>query len=126
LHPVDDGNNGELLRKIFKDNKRKKLLPASQQSVSLVANRHPEERLLGQCRPWGAFIAAGIFSLLLFGLLRVCWVEYGEALLNTQDVCKTLQQFLGIPLNLPAMAAQVDPSLYRQRQASSLSVTKQE
>jgi hypothetical protein len=52
--------------------------------------------------------------------MSFCWVRHQELLQNPQRVCETLQRFLGIRLDLPAMVAQVDPSLYRQRRAGSL------
>jgi hypothetical protein len=52
--------------------------------------------------------------------MSFCWVSHQELLQNPQPVCENLQRFLGIPLDVPAMAAQVDPSLYRQRKAGSL------
>ncbi len=51
--------------------------------------------------------------------IRVRWVAHQDVLHHPQQVCQDLQEFLGVPLNLAAMAAQVDPSLYRQRQAGS-------
>ena len=57
-------------------------------------------------------------SLSLRPEISVCWVSYQNALQNPQAVCETIQQFLGIPLDLPGMAAQVDASLYRQRSLS--------
>ena len=57
-------------------------------------------------------------SLRLRPEISVCWVSYQNALQNPQAVCETIQQFLGIPLDLPGMAAQVDASLYRQRSLS--------
>jgi hypothetical protein len=47
--------------------------------------------------------------------MSVCWTGYHDTLQDPQSVCNTIQQFLGIPLNVPAMTAQVDLSLYRQR-----------
>jgi hypothetical protein len=59
-------------------------------------------------------------SLRLGPEISVCWVSYRDVLQNPQPVCETIQQFLGIPLDLAAMAAQVDPSLYRQRESPGL------
>jgi hypothetical protein len=55
-------------------------------------------------------------SLRLRPEMSVCWVGYHATLEDAQRVCEAIQQFLGVPLNLPAMTAQVDRSLYRQRQ----------
>ena len=55
-------------------------------------------------------------SLALRPEMSVCLVRYHDALQNPLRVCEIVQQFLGISLNLPAMTAQVDLSLYRQRQ----------
>jgi len=52
-------------------------------------------------------------SLPLRPEMSVCWIGYHDALQNPQRVGETIQQFLGIPLNVPAMTAQVDLSLYR-------------
>jgi hypothetical protein len=41
-------------------------------------------------------------SLRLRPEMSVCWIEYHDALQNPQRVCETIQQFLGIPLNVPA------------------------
>lgn len=57
-------------------------------------------------------------SLRLRPEISVCWVEYVKLLQNPQPVCEAIQQFLGAPLDLAAMAAQIDPSLYRQRQSA--------
>jgi len=57
--------------------------------------------------------------------MRICWIGHRDVVQNAQRVCETLQQFLGSPLDLPAMAAHVDPSLYRQRQASDIDSIKQ-
>jgi hypothetical protein len=54
-------------------------------------------------------------SLRLRPEMSVCWTGYHDTLRDPQRVCNTTQQFLGIPLNVPAMTAQVDLSLYRQR-----------
>ena len=48
--------------------------------------------------------------------ISLCVVLYHELLRDPAGVCQTVQQFLGQPLDVAAMAAQVDPSLYRQRQ----------
>ena len=49
--------------------------------------------------------------------LNVLWVPYQDTLMNARSVGERIQQFLGVPLNVSAMAAQVDPALYRQRHA---------
>lgn len=54
-------------------------------------------------------------SLRLRPEMHVCWIAHREVIQNTQCISETLQRFLGVPLNLPAMAAQVDRSLYRER-----------
>jgi hypothetical protein len=54
-------------------------------------------------------------SLRLRPEMSVCWLGYHDTLEDPQRVCEAIQQFLGVPLNLPAMTAQVDLSLYRQR-----------
>jgi len=54
-------------------------------------------------------------SLRLRPEMSVCWTGYHDTLQDPQRVCNTIQQFLGIPLNVLAMTAQVDLSLYRQR-----------
>jgi hypothetical protein len=56
-------------------------------------------------------------SLRLRPEMSVCWIGHHDALQNPQRACETIQQFLGIRLNIPAMIAQVDLSLYRQRQS---------
>ena len=48
--------------------------------------------------------------------ISLCAVAYHELLRDPTSVSQAVQQFLGLPLNTPAMAAQVDLSLYRQRQ----------
>lgn len=48
--------------------------------------------------------------------ISVRWVAHQDVLHHPQRVCQDLQEFLGVPLDVAAMAAQVDPSLYRQRQ----------
>jgi hypothetical protein len=59
-------------------------------------------------------------SLHLRPEIRLWWVNYHDALQNPQIVCETIQQFLNIPLNVPAMTAQIDLSLHRQRQMGSI------
>jgi len=54
-------------------------------------------------------------SLRLRPEMSVCWTGYHDTLQDPQRVCNTIQQFLGILLNVLAMTAQVDLSLYRQR-----------
>jgi hypothetical protein len=58
-------------------------------------------------------------SLRLRPEMSLCWVAYHDALQNPQGVSETIEQFLGVPLSLPSMTAQVDLSLYRQRQPGS-------
>jgi len=55
-------------------------------------------------------------SLRLHPEMSVCWIGYHDTLQDPPRVCNTIQQFLSIPLNVTAMTAQVDLSLYRQRQ----------
>jgi hypothetical protein len=42
-------------------------------------------------------------------------VQYHGVLTGAHPICESVQDFLGLRLNLEAMAAQVDSSLYRQR-----------
>lgn len=48
--------------------------------------------------------------------VKFCPVSHHDLLSTPAAVCATVQQFLGLPLDTTAMAAQVDSSLYRQRQ----------
>jgi hypothetical protein len=48
--------------------------------------------------------------------LEVCWVEYHTLLSEPLDEAHRIAKFLDAPLNTEAMAAQVDPSLCRQRE----------
>jgi hypothetical protein len=50
--------------------------------------------------------------------LVVCRVPYHEVLASARSVSEKIQNFLGRTLNLDAMAAQIDSSLYRQRSAT--------
>jgi hypothetical protein len=43
-------------------------------------------------------------------------VQHEDILENPLNVSRTLREFLAVPLDLNAMTAQVDPSLYHQRQ----------
>jgi hypothetical protein len=52
--------------------------------------------------------------------MSILWVEHQDVLRDPQRVCEGLQSFLAVALNLPAMIAQVDSSLYRQREANLL------
>ena len=47
--------------------------------------------------------------------ISLCTVSHHDLLGDPAGVSQTVQQFVGLPLNVAAMAAQVDPSLYRQR-----------
>jgi len=47
--------------------------------------------------------------------VRVVRVAYHEVLNQPIDVSRKLSEFLGIPLNVEAMARQVDSTLYRNR-----------
>ncbi len=47
----------------------------------------------------------------------VLYVNYSEAIRNPYDVAKQIEAFGGYDLDLEAMAASVDPSLYRNRAA---------
>jgi len=47
--------------------------------------------------------------------ISVCWLEHHQVLLDPEAAAATVQKFLGVPLDLAAMSAQVDPALYRQR-----------
>ena len=48
--------------------------------------------------------------------ISFCPVAYHELLRDPAIVSQAVQQFVGLPLDVAAMAAQVDPALYRQRQ----------
>jgi hypothetical protein len=50
--------------------------------------------------------------------IALCWMEYHRVLSHPQGAAETLQDFLGVPLDPAAMIAQVDLSLYRQRQSA--------
>jgi hypothetical protein len=47
--------------------------------------------------------------------MSVCWMEYSRLIHDAAAAAADIQKFLNIPLDLAAMIAQVDPSLYRQR-----------
>ena len=47
--------------------------------------------------------------------ISLCVVSHHDLLADPPGVSQTVQQFVGLPLDVAAMAAQVDPSLYRQR-----------
>ena len=50
-----------------------------------------------------------------------CYVAYGEAVEDPAEVARKVNEFLGGGLDVEAMAASVDPSLYRQRISSEAS-----
>lgn len=50
--------------------------------------------------------------------MSICWMEYPRLIHEPAAAAANLQSFLGIPLDLAAMSAQVDPTLYRQRHPS--------
>jgi hypothetical protein len=50
--------------------------------------------------------------------INVLWVPYQDVLADAPRASERIQEFLGVPLNVSAMAAQVDHSLYRQRQVN--------
>jgi hypothetical protein len=54
--------------------------------------------------------------------MSVLWVEHRGVLGKSGRVLESIREFLGVPLDLSAMAAEVDLSLYRQRQ-STISIT---
>lgn len=56
-------------------------------------------------------------SLRLRPEMAVCWMDHQQVLRAPHASAITLQDFLGVQLDLIAMATQVDVSLYRQRQA---------
>lgn len=47
--------------------------------------------------------------------LSVLWVGYGDVLADPRAEAQRVATFIGRPLNIEAMAAAVDPSLYRER-----------
>lgn len=47
--------------------------------------------------------------------MRVIYVDYNKMLKNPQLMCKSLTEFLGLPLNIQAMQAVPNRSLYRNR-----------
>lgn len=47
--------------------------------------------------------------------VKALWVDYHDALRDPRGTAEKLTEFLGIELNLDAMAQQVDESLYRNR-----------
>ncbi len=47
--------------------------------------------------------------------IAVLRLPYHDVLNQAKETCEKIKEFLGIPLNLEAMAQQVDNSLYRQR-----------
>jgi hypothetical protein len=49
------------------------------------------------------------------GDISICRVSYHEVVRNSPRVAETVRDFLGHPLDVAAMARQVDTSLYRQR-----------
>jgi hypothetical protein len=48
--------------------------------------------------------------------IQVCWVHYHRLLEDPRGEAERIQGFLQVPLDIEAMAQQVDPSLYRQRE----------
>jgi len=48
--------------------------------------------------------------------ISFCPVSHHELLRDPAGIAQAVQRFLGLPLDAAAMAAQVDPVLYRQRQ----------
>lgn len=58
-------------------------------------------------------------SLALRPEMAVCWMGHRQVLSDPAAAAASVQQFLGIPLDLAAMAAQADVSLYHQREAAS-------
>ena len=48
--------------------------------------------------------------------IQVCWVDYHRVLEYPRGEAERIQGFLEVPLDIEAMAQQVDPSLYRQRE----------
>ena len=66
-------------------------------------------------RALGAHLKQLKAGLLLRPEMSVRRIRYHDALHDPQRTCETVQQFLGIPLDVPAMATSVDLSLYRQR-----------
>jgi len=48
--------------------------------------------------------------------ISLCVVPHHDLLSDPTSVSQTVQKFLGLPLDVAAMAAQVDPSLYHQRE----------
>ena len=49
----------------------------------------------------------------------VCWVDYHKLLDDARGEAIGIQQFLQVPLDVEAMAGQIEPTLYRQRQPSA-------
>lgn len=48
--------------------------------------------------------------------IAVCWMDYHRVLRDPPAAALEVHNFLGVRLDLAAMALRVDPSLYRQRQ----------
>lgn len=50
--------------------------------------------------------------------IALCQVHYHRLLAQPREQAEQIRGFLGLPLDLDAMVRQVDPNLYRQRQAA--------
>ncbi len=68
----------------------------------------------------GAHLKQVNAALRLKPALRILRIAHHDVLMDPRRVCEKLQEFLGTPLSLAAMAAQVDLSLYRQRLTRAL------
>lgn len=52
--------------------------------------------------------------------MSLCWIDHHQVITYPDTAAASLRQFLGVPLDLQAMASQVELSLYRQRQRAAL------
>lgn len=58
--------------------------------------------------------------------MSVCWMDHHQVITSSDTAAARLQEFLGVPLDVQAMASQVELSLYRQRQRAALATERPE
>ncbi len=47
--------------------------------------------------------------------LKVCWIDYAQLIANPRSQAEAMAALVGLPLDLDAMCAQIQPSLHRNR-----------
>lgn len=77
----------------------------------------PAQAMIAALKAHLAQVNAGIASRQSGGRFQVLKVNYQDLVANPRSLALSMAEFLHLPLDIDAMASQVDPTLYRQRLA---------